>query len=151
MRRSDAITMRLLASARAFRGTLPAWLFIEALEIAGAVAFGRYCGVRIATALRSYPAHRPSVQATLRIVRFLIAYIAILTMLWSLEFSNLSPVHQIAFVILAGCVAGAVLDHRGPIVIAVCSRCGKPMKRLAETPDRVVFGCTCGTTVSASQ
>lgn len=129
----------------------PLGLFGEALEIAGAVMFGRYCGVRIAAALRKFPSHRPPVQSTLKIVRFIIGYIAILTILWSLELSTLSPIHEIAVVLLAGCVAGGVLGDRGPIVIAVCSRCGKPMKRLAETPDRVVFGCTCGATVSASQ
>ena len=141
--------MRPLASAGTFRALLPPWLFLEALEIAGAIALGRYCSTRVTAALRTYPAHRPRVNATLKIVRFIIAYMAVLTMLWALEFSTLSFSHEIAVVILGAFVAGSALDGRGPVVTAVCGRCGKPMTQLADTPAAVVFGCHCGATISA--
>lgn len=144
--------MRIPASALTFRVLLPPRLFIEALEIAGAVALGRYCGARVSTALRAYPTHRTSVASTLKIVRFIIAYLAILTIVWTLEFSSLSFIHQIALIVLAAFVAGGVLDGRNPVVRAMCTRCGAAMTPLAETSSVIVFGCqTCGTTLSASK
>src|SRR4029078_5922000 len=102
---------------------LPARLFVEALEIAGAVAFGRYCGTRVSSALRAYPSHRTHVRGTLKIVRFLIAHLMILTIVWTLEFSGFSFQHQIALIVLSAFVGGGVLDGRGAVVKAVCSQC----------------------------
>jgi len=128
---------------------LPAWIFIEALEIAGAVAFGRYCGSRLESTLRAYPAHRSPVGGTLKIVRFIIAYLAILTVVWTLEFSTLPFIHQVAVIVLAAFVGGGVLDGQKPVVRAVFGRCGKQMTVLAGTSAATAFACqTCGTTVS---
>lgn len=127
-------------------------LFFEALEIIGAVWVGRYSGSRVSWTLRAFPAHRPSFSATLKIVRFVIAYVAILTIVWTLEVSDLSFIHQIAVIVFAALVAGGVLDSRGPVVKAVCSQCGKPMTALAETQAKIAFGCqTCGTTLSVAK
>jgi hypothetical protein len=124
-------------------------ILVDALEIAAAVALGRYVGVWVSKALRALPSHRPDVNGTLRIARFLIAYLAIVTLLWTLEVSHLPFVHQVALVILAGfAVSGALRIGRGAVVVAICSRCGKPMTLLAETAEKVVFGCECGSTIA---
>ena len=140
--------MRALLSARALP-QLPVRLLVEALEIGAAMALGRYCGTRLADALRAYPAHRASVGGTLKIVRVIVAYLAILTIVWALEFSSLAFVHQIAVVVVAAFAGGGVLDGRTPVIRAVCGRCGKTMTPLAETSTAVAFGCrACGTSLS---
>jgi hypothetical protein len=142
----DVLFTGTLEYALTFPQTL---VFVDTLEIAGAAALGRYLGVRVRNAFRSWPSHRPSVGGTLKIVRFLVAYVAILTTLWAVVFSTLPFIYQIALVIFAALAAGGVLDDRSPVFTAICSRCGKPMRQLAEGPEAVVFGCTCGATVSA--
>jgi len=128
---------------------LPPTQFLEALEIGGAVGFGRYCGTRVARALSAQPAHRPRVGGTLKVVRFIIGYLAILTIVWALELSYLSFSQEVAVIVLAAFLGGSVLDGQGPVVKAVCSGCGKPMAILAETSQVTAFGCeTCGTTLS---
>jgi hypothetical protein len=140
--------MRISQSPLTLVELLPPVIFLEALEIAGAAVLGRYCGTRVAGALRAQPYHRPPVGGTLRIVRFLIAYVAILMIVWALEFSDLSFSQEVAVIVLAAFVGGSVLEGRTALVKAVCSGCGKPMVMLAETSAVTCFGCqTCGTTL----
>ena len=141
--------MRIQDSGVSVDLPVPPTLFVEALEIAVAAAFGRYCALRVSRALRTQPSHRPAVAGTLKIVRFTIAYLAVLTVIWTLEFSTLYLGQQIAVIVLAAFVGGGAIDDRRPVIRAVCSGCGKQMTRLAETSRSVAFGCqTCGTTLS---
>lgn len=128
---------------------LPATLFLKALEIAGAAAIGRYCGSRLSDALNAHPAHRRHVAGTLKIVRFTIAYLAVLTIVWALEFSVLPLSEEMAVTVLAAFLGGGALDTKRAIIRAVCSRCGKEMTMLAETSRATAFACQpCGTTLS---
>ena len=141
--------MRISDSELSVGLSIPPSTFVEALEIAVAAAFGRYCALRVSHVLDALPAHRPGVAGTLKIVRFTIAYLAVLTVIWTLEFSALSFGHEIALIVLAAFVGGSAIDGRRTVIRAVCSGCGKQMTRLAETSQSVAFGCqTCGTTLS---
>jgi hypothetical protein len=126
-----------------------ATLFIKALEIAGAAALGRYCGSRVSEALRAQPAHRQPVAGTIKVVRFMIAYLAVLTIVWALEFSLLSFSEEVAVTVLAAFVGGGALETDRPIILAICSGCGTPLTLLAETSRASAFACVrCGGTLS---
>ena len=92
-------------------------IFVGGIEIAAAAWCGRLAGSALGTRLNGIVStNGPRVRATVRIVRFTIAYLAIATMTWTLALSNLALRHQVALVILAALVGGGTLTAPSPTI-----------------------------------